>query len=125
MVWKVSSLVRPMALSTWDGSTLTVEHAEPAEKESLLFGHGKFLTGCQPFLFFKSLFYQFKFTSLHGKIRLGKGNLHLARVTVLSDQVAGVAGQHANAAHGATVIVHGDDDAPESLITNRRILEEC
>lgn len=41
-----------------------------------------------------AVFDQFLLAGLDGEVALGKGNCFLARVAVLGDQVAGVAGEH-------------------------------
>ena len=60
----------------------------------LFFSAGKFRAGRYSLCFKNSLLDDFKFSGLNGKIGLGKGNFLFARVAVLGDEVAGVAGEH-------------------------------
>jgi len=60
----------------------------------LNFGIAQFLAGLQAFLQSDALLDNFLPPGLNGEIALGKGNRILAGVTVLSNEVTSVAGQH-------------------------------
>jgi len=59
-----------------------------------LFGGAEFFAGTDALGFQQASFNQFSPTGLDGEVGLGKSNLGLSRITILSDQIAGVAGQH-------------------------------
>ena len=54
----------------------------------------QFLTGLKTFNLFNPLFDQLDLSGLYGKIGLSKGDLDLARVPILGDEIAGVAGEY-------------------------------
>jgi hypothetical protein len=80
-----------ISLAANTGKTNVIANSLKDQTGKFFLGKGKLLSGGQSLLFFKTFFNQFKSSRLYSKVRLGKGNLNLARVTVLGDEITGVA----------------------------------
>ena len=76
------------------GEALVVLHSIVNDAGQGLFRARQLLAGGQPLDFAQSLLDEFLLASLEGEVRLVEGDLVLAWIAVLGDQVAGIAGPH-------------------------------
>src|SRR3972149_3774724 len=60
----------------------------------LYFGFAQFLSGLETLMQLDTLLYDLLLPGLDGKVTLGKGNLIFSGVSILGNQVAGIASEH-------------------------------